>query len=140
MKIVAKALLFNDEDELLVLRRSGTHPYHAYHFDFPGGEAEAGERPIDAVIREVAEEAGLSLQQNDVRLAYEEHVGTDLLHQVYEAKIASAQPSIQLSWEHDAYYWMSTQDLLAAPLPQNVDIYFLTVLSYLEKELEIGHN
>lgn len=49
----AGGLIFNEFNELLVIKRRG-------YYDFPKGKLDEGETPEDAAIREVIEECGVS--------------------------------------------------------------------------------
>lgn len=55
---VAAACLFDDSGRLLLVRKRGTQA-----FMLPGGKAEAGEAPLEALRRELAEELDLDLDQ-----------------------------------------------------------------------------
>ncbi|MBN1332577.1 MAG: NUDIX domain-containing protein [Synergistales bacterium] len=48
-------------DSILLIRR-GTEPYKG-HLTIPGGKKEKGETPLQACLREVLEETGLSLKE-----------------------------------------------------------------------------
>lgn len=132
MKPVAKVILFDADERILVLRRSGTHPVLAYHLDFPGGDVEDGEEPHTAAVREVYEEAGLELQPAVLELVHQGLSSKLQPHLVYTARLSEKQPAITISWEHDQATWMSHGELLAWELPPRVDGYFLTALEYLK--------
>jgi ADP-ribose pyrophosphatase YjhB (NUDIX family) len=55
---VAAGVLFIDEQERVMLVR----PTYKDYWDIPGGYVEAGESPLQACIREVAEELGLQVK------------------------------------------------------------------------------
>jgi len=130
-KCVAKVLLFDDEGNVLVLIRNSTHPNFPSHLDFPGGEVEPGEQAVLAVIREVKEEADISLALGDVNLVYEKHIDDHLTYMLFEAHIKAPKPIVRLSWEHADSKWMSLDDLRSSPVPANADKYYLTVVDYL---------
>jgi 8-oxo-dGTP diphosphatase len=131
MKIVAKALLIDSDNNILVLRRSSTHPHFAHHLDFPGGEVEPGETEIDAVMREIREESGIELSAPSLNLAERALSPTGTLHLIFTGTLDAAQPAVTISWEHDQYEWLSQERLLAYEIPEGVDNYYTTVLRYL---------
>lgn len=131
MKAVAKSLVFDQSGNVLVLRRSATHPKYPQHLDFPGGAVEDDESHHDGARREVIEETGLSMSLNDFELVYQKQTLDDGLHAVYVVVIAEEKPLIELSWEHDKFEWMALDELREAPIPDGVDEYHLTVLEYL---------
>ena len=53
----AAAIIVNDNGEVLLVK----HTYGKCNWEIPGGRAEEGESPVDTAIREVWEEAGLSV-------------------------------------------------------------------------------
>ncbi len=132
MKNVAKALLFDSTGKILVLRRSVTHPHFAFHLDFPGGEVEAGESEAEAVAREILEEAGIVVDPSSLELVHQRQHSDTTEYLVFVGTLAQAQPPATISWEHDQYEWLTHQQILARPLPPNVDSYYQTALQYLQ--------
>lgn len=58
--IAAAGVVINDRDEVLMVKT------HNYGWVFPGGQVEVGENAIDAVKREIMEEAGVDVEVGDV--------------------------------------------------------------------------
>ncbi|RKE18275.1 NUDIX hydrolase [Streptomyces sp. TLI_171] len=61
--VAAAVLLFDDRDRVLLV-----DPAYKPHWEFPGGVVESGESPTAAAVREVAEELGLRLDPEELRL------------------------------------------------------------------------
>ncbi len=61
MVIVVSAILLNQQDEVLLQQRDGKPALFPYHWTLPGGHAEAGETPGEAMARELLEEVELAL-------------------------------------------------------------------------------
>lgn len=131
MKSAAKALIFDADGQLLVLRRSRTHPLYALHLDFPGGELEDYEKPEHAAVRETFEETGLDISKNALELVHQHKIIEGVSHLLYSVQLADKVPAVTLSWEHDSYQWLSAEALLALPLPPNVDRFYKTATLYL---------
>ncbi|HEU5121757.1 MAG TPA: NUDIX hydrolase [Candidatus Saccharimonadales bacterium] len=112
MTLVAKALIFDADDNILLLRRSGTHPRFPYDIDLPGGEVEENEDAVEAVIREIFEEAGLEVLSKDISLAYE-HTTNERHHVLFTVHIAQSSPVVVISWEHDAHEWVSRDEIMS---------------------------
>lgn len=112
-KTIAKTILLNDKNHVLLLRRSATDTRRPGEWDFPGGGIETGEDITAGVAREIGEEAGLSIATADLRLlyaateAYETESVTRLLF------LAKAQNlPVRLSFEHDLYKWVDVETAL----------------------------
>ena len=60
---VVSMTLRNQAGELLIVRKRGTHT-----FMLPGGKVEPGETHLEAVVREVVEEVGITLDPDAVGL------------------------------------------------------------------------
>ena len=110
---IDKAVVLDADKQMLVLRRSQTHPTLAGQPDLPGGEIEPHEEPGAAVIREILEETGLVIDPSSIELVY---AGTDFWHDnyvrmLYIVKLPSSKPPISLSFEHDQFQWRPVDEL-----------------------------
>ena len=113
MKIVAKAVIIDDKDYYLLMKRSA-HPRFPGDPDLPGGTVEAGESSIEAMIREVEEEAGITLDPHTVKHLFEGDTYSrhHTVYSLYEAHV-KRRPTVHISWEHDSYEWVSREEFLA---------------------------
>jgi len=111
MPRVAKALIYDPDGYALVLRRSGTHPHYAYEPDLPGGIIEQGESYASGLVREINEEAGISVDEAALTLARTNH-GFDT-RQLFEVHLPE-RPTVTISWEHDQFEWVAPDQLNAA--------------------------
>lgn len=114
-QLCAKAALFNDQNQVLVLRRSKTDKKRPGGLDFPGGGLDPGEGPDEAVVREIEEEIGLSSENiHDLQVAYTDtnfYKDESAIRFLYVGKITGNQ-ELTLSYEHDEYYWMSVEEAI----------------------------
>ena len=112
MKRVAKLVMIDGEGKYLLLYLN-KHPVFGDGPDLPGGTAEDSETLIDAMAREVYEEAGVVVNKTSVEevysgLDYSEH-GT---HKALFVARVEQRPEINLSWEHSAYEWIERDEFL----------------------------
>jgi len=83
--IVAACALLDQEGRVLLAKRPEGRPL-AGLWEFPGGKVEAGEKPDAALIRELREELGIAVAQQDLApLTFASHAYPDfhLLMPVY---------------------------------------------------------
>lgn len=129
-KIVAKALVRSSEGLCLVLHRGNTHPRFPGHTDFPGGEVEPKETLEAAVIREIQEETGLSVNPNKLKKLFAKQY-RQTTHMLFEAKLAELDAKVALSWEHKSYRWITPEELKSLPKFSDADPYYTDVVDYL---------
>lgn len=107
--IIAKAVVLNDDGQVLLLRRSDTDTRRPGTWDFPGGGIETGEELIAGVARELREEAGLSIPQAELTLVYaatEAWQPTDeSITRLLFVTHLHGQAAITLSFEHSDFKW-----------------------------------
>lgn len=109
---VARALVLNSQDEVLLLVRSATDPTRPGDFDFPGGGVDEVESPHDGAAREILEETGIVIQPNELTLAYADtrlNRGKSTLRLLFVARTGAAD--VKLSDEHSAYEWVRLADV-----------------------------
>jgi 8-oxo-dGTP pyrophosphatase MutT (NUDIX family) len=106
-----------ETQKILVLRRSAKCS-RAGGWDFAGGGLDLGEEPAKGAIREALEETGLQLTA--VKAIEIRGYMKDDEYFVMMGYLASipAVIDIQLSWEHDAYQWVSLEEANALEWPE----------------------
>lgn len=107
MKQVAKVVIIADDGKYLLMMRSD-HPTFPNDPDLPGGTIEAGEEPLQAMLREVIEEAGIILKPDEVVHKYtgSEYSAHQTVYHLYVARVKQ-RPEVKISWEHASYEWVS---------------------------------
>ena len=93
-KNVAKAVLYDNKNRVLLLKRSHYHKKHAGEWDLPGGHTHVNEELEDGLAREVKEETGLDIKSADLLKT------VDNIH--YFVINYNSQP-IKISHEHVEY-------------------------------------
>jgi 8-oxo-dGTP diphosphatase len=119
---VAKALLLNAKNEALVLTL-GEHkqrPEKSFKPDLPGGLVDPGETEHEAVTREVIEETGISVRQEDLVMAYSRteffnDENKSVTKHLFIGKVPS-EVEVKLSWEHSDYGWIPLDALQSTEL------------------------
>ena len=86
-------------------------------WELPGGKVEPGERPEEAVVREIGEELGCAVEVTGA-LAGEQPVKPGYTLQVATAALRDGEP---VPHEHDAVRWLGPEDLDEVPwMPSDV--------------------
>ncbi len=116
MVLVVAAALIDADDRVLIAQRPAGKAL-AGLWEFPGGKVEAGERPEEALIRELAEELGLAVAEPCLApLTFASHAYPDfhLLMPLYACRrwTGFAQPR-----EGQALKWVRPRDLRSYPMP-----------------------
>lgn len=119
--VVAKSLVFNRDQKVLLLRRATHDTYRPGGFDLPGGAIEEGEEFIAGALREIAEETGLRIDSRDIHLIYSItrplhkpalNVDVNIVRLFFACK--TEDPNVVVNpEEHDAYYWCDIEEAVA---------------------------
>jgi 8-oxo-dGTP pyrophosphatase MutT (NUDIX family) len=103
----------------LVLYRSGTHPRWPHDVDLPGGvvgdEGHEGEDFIAAVRREVEEETGIVVPEENCRLVdtwWHEFKKDKWRQRGLALCEVAGRPEVKISWEHERHEWVGFERLL----------------------------
>lgn len=106
---VAKVLVINEKREALILTTGEykTAPHKSYKPDLPGGLVDLGETELDAVARELSEEAGINSNMRTFKLAYSKtSFYSDELKSVSKflyLLFLDNTPEVTLSSEHSSF-------------------------------------
>lgn len=116
--VVAKAILFDKQGRVLLIRRSQTAPRRPLEWDFPGGFVDDDDESYQyACLREITEETGLKIRDNHLKLAYTESASgkfgdkeKDVSWLYFEGRVQTAD--VYLSFEHDDSTWAGLDEAL----------------------------
>ncbi len=89
LRISARAVIFKDDEVILLYRKRKTDNGYKEYYAIPGGGLETYENVIDCVKRELKEEYGVEIEVIDYLGKVEEDTKE---HLVYYAKIKSGTP------------------------------------------------
>jgi 8-oxo-dGTP pyrophosphatase MutT (NUDIX family) len=110
MNKVAKLVIVDNQGKYLLMHRS-EHPRFGTDPDLPGGTLEGSEEPIQTMLREVLEEAGVVIDRARVEMLYSgTNYSTHGTHYSLFFTKLDERPEITLSWEHSSYEWLSRDD------------------------------
>lgn len=112
MKKVVKLLIIDPDDRFLLMYRSD-HPQFGEDPDLPGGTMEDSESLLETLLREVKEEAGITIDEKNVEEIYS---GTDYstqgTHYALFVTRLNVRPKVVISWEHSSYKWLERDAFL----------------------------
>ena len=113
--VVAVALVDADDRVLIAQRPEGKQL--AGLWEFPGGKLEPGERPEDALIRELREELGIEVQAACLApLTFASHAYPDF-HLLMPLFVCRRWEGFVKSREGQALKWVRTKALRDYPMP-----------------------
>ena len=123
-EITVKAVILNEKNEALLIKRHQDNHYGAGKWDFPGGKLEAGEYIQEGLCREIQEEIGIEVELikvisvNDFGKKYDKkcEIGKEKLLVAgkglrFLARYKSGE--VTLSDEHEKYEWLDLDKALA---------------------------
>jgi 8-oxo-dGTP pyrophosphatase MutT (NUDIX family) len=110
-------------DVFLLLKRS-QHKPHGNRWGLPAGKVDGDETPLEAIVREVREETGISVNPFECRALpslWVEHEGFSFRYHSFMVTLPSI-PSIELNTEeHSDYTWVTAVESLKMDLIHDLD-------------------
>jgi 8-oxo-dGTP diphosphatase len=126
-----KVIIKDDEGRCLLLKRSLNSKGNPGRWEPPGGKISQNESFDSALLREVAEETGLTISiLHAVGTSESELPKIKVVHLILEGRIESGK--LHLSEEHDAYVWVNPRKLTFLDL---ADWFIPFAKTFAEKEL-----
>ena len=113
---VAAAVIRGPESSVLIAKRP-LDKHQGGLWEFPGGKVEAGERPEQALIRELREELGIDV--NEACLApfvFASHA-YDSFHLLMPLYLCRRWDGVVTAREHDGLAWVKPSKLSDYPMP-----------------------
>jgi len=111
LQVGVKVIIKNDDDEILLIRRSDVIDQDVAYWDIPGGRINPEEKLLQALQREVYEETGIQdIEQPRLVAAQDIFVESKNLHVVrLTYTVKSNAIEVVLSGEHTAYQWTDVE-------------------------------
>ena len=113
--VVAAALIDADDRVLIAQRPEGKAL--AGLWEFPGGKLEAGERPEEALIRELREELGIIVKEACLAPLTFASFGYPDFHLLMPINVCRRWDGFVQSREGQALKWVRPRDLRQYPMP-----------------------
>ena len=121
-RVAAKLFVRDSEGNILLLRRSKTHPRYPLQWDVPGGFVEEDEHHAAALARELEEEAQLMIDPTTVALRYADTTfyehgssGTEpetVVRLYFVGTLEARRPEVKISWEHAEASWAAPDEVV----------------------------
>ena len=115
--LLVSAVALIDADGRVLLSKRPEGKQLAGLWEFPGGKVEQGERPEDALIRELKEELGINVEHSCLApLTFASHTYPDfyLLMPLYICRRWKGLPQ---ALEGQELKWVRARDLRSMPMP-----------------------
>lgn len=131
MKKVVKSLIFNEKNQILLIKRAHEDS-HAGYWETPCGGVDGDETLLSASIREVKEETGLTIDHsffsNDLDLTDDET--SEIYNVSLFVTMLDDTPTVDISKnpDHQAFIWMDVNDLHVLEIDswtkKQINVYF----------------
>ena len=115
MVVVAAAMI--DRDGRVLLQRRPADKAMAGLWEFPGGKVEPGERPEDALTRELAEELGVEVDPESARPATFVSGSVPDRHLLLLLYLVDRWRGEPRALEADGLAWVRPAEMRALPMP-----------------------
>lgn len=122
LQVVALALFHPVRKRYLIVRRNKQQTSGAGHWEFPGGKIDLGETQTQALVREILEELGFTMNEAGLKYVHSnQHKYPQRMVELHLYKYEKAIDEFLLV-DHDLHAWVdeteiATFDLAPADLP-----------------------
>lgn len=118
VKFTADVVVVREDGHVLLIQR-GTEPFEGA-WALPGGHLDSGETPLDAAVRELAEETGIRVEPKDLReVGVWKEEGRDPRGRYVTTAYAVTVPTgtgAQAADDAASLVWLPTDTALSIPL------------------------
>jgi 8-oxo-dGTP diphosphatase len=116
LTLVAAAALIDTDCRVLIAQRPEGKTLPGL-WEFPGGKIKADERPEEALVRELSEELGISVEEACLApLTFASFAYPDF-HLLMPLYICRRWKGFAVAREHQALKWVPPKELRAYPMP-----------------------
>ncbi|MBP9087349.1 MAG: (deoxy)nucleoside triphosphate pyrophosphohydrolase [Kofleriaceae bacterium] len=92
-KLVVAGLIVEQSSGLVLLTQRRADQSFGLEWEFPGGKVEPGEAPADALVRELQEEIGVTVEVGGIwEVLFHRHAEFDLCMLIYQCRIEHGVP------------------------------------------------
>ena len=121
----AAAVLIRHRERVLLLRRGNAAPWMPGRWNFPGGNSEVGESPIETAIRETQEETRYLVRGLRLCLSFQYSVNkSDIVHFFQTSWF---EGEFVRCWENDEHSWCTKEEAAARDLVPGIRDAFLAL-------------
>jgi 8-oxo-dGTP diphosphatase len=113
ISLITHCIIFNNKNQVLILKRSKNNDVLPNYWDIPGGTLEDEEDPIAGAKRETKEEAGIIINNLDLFFNtsnIDKKKQRQFIRLVYIAKYRGGKIKVNPG-EHEDYRWIKLNDL-----------------------------
>lgn len=105
--------VINNNKKILLLKRGSTAPYNPDNYCFPGGNVEKNESLENAAIRELYEETGIEVNNNNLEKMVVTYP-SGYKKTIFVTRVTDE--SVALSYEHSDYVWSTFEQSFSLPM------------------------
>jgi 8-oxo-dGTP diphosphatase len=106
----ATVAVINHDKKILILERGPTAPWMPNRYCLPGGKVEHNEELIECAARELREETGIVIADNNYLTPFTVQYSSGYSKTIFT--ITMNNPVVNLNWEHDNYVWANSSDII----------------------------
>lgn len=109
------AIIFNNENKVLITKRGKDSKNEVGKWEFPGGTVEFGERCEDTIKREVKEDLDIDIEVIELVWVVNHIIKDEKQHwvsPVYKSKYISGKEKIMEPWKMEAFEWIYIENIV----------------------------